>query len=117
MVPLTNHESQPGILVLALFSSRSRLRRHEGCVPRRCFLKGGIDKNQQTGFLSLERLNKLQTIASTEAQSCDQQLRLGFRDLIECIANVVCLAAYLQVRLSIQEIGHPVAKQRMFFQD
>src|SRR6266480_5265970 len=82
-----------------------------------CFLEGRIDKHQQTGSLSLERLNKFQTVAGTEAQSCDQQLRLAFRDLITYTANVVGLTAYQQVRLSIQKIGDPVAEQRVLFQD
>src|SRR5882724_7767595 len=82
-----------------------------------CFLKGGIDKDQQTGFLSLERLNKFQAVAGTEPQSRDNQLRFAFRDLIPRIANVAGLTAYQQVRLSIQTIGDPIAKQRMFFQD
>src|SRR5262245_44506959 len=89
----------------------------QGALCEDCFLKGRIDKNQQTGFLSPERLNKLQTVAGAETQSCDQQLRLGFRDLIARIANVVGLAAYQQAGLSIQKIGDPVAKQWMLFQD
>src|SRR4029077_6807122 len=89
----------------------------QGALCEDCFLKGRIDKDQQTGFLSLERLNKFQTVAGAEAQSCNQQLRLAFRDLVTCIANVVGLTAYLQVRLSIHKIGDPVAKQRMLFQD
>ena len=51
------------------------------------------------------------------AQSCDQQLRLAFHQSHYCIANVVGLTAYQQVRLSIQTIGDPVAKQRVLFQD
>jgi hypothetical protein len=44
-------------------------------------------------------------------------MRLAFRDLTPRIANVAGLTAYQQVRLSIQKIGDPVAKQRMLFQD
>src|SRR5205809_3402553 len=89
----------------------------QGALCEDCFLKGRIDKDQQTGFLCLERLNKFQTVAGTEAQSCDEQLRLAFRDLAARSANIVGLTAYQQVRLSIQKIGDPVATQRMLLQD
>src|SRR6266496_6558378 len=82
-----------------------------------CFLKGRIHKDQQTGLLSLERLNKFQAVASTEPQSCDDQLRFAFRDLIPHIANVASLTANNHIRLRIETIGDSVAKQRMLFQD
>src|SRR5262249_50763202 len=89
----------------------------QGALREDCFLKGRIHKNEQAGFLNPDRLYEFQTVARTEAQSCDQQLRLGFRDLTTCITNVVRLTAYQQVRLSVQKICDPVAKQRMLFQD
>ena len=43
----------------------------QGALCEDCFLKCGIDKNQQTGSLGLKGLNKFQTVAGTQAQSCD----------------------------------------------
>src|ERR1041384_7258939 len=40
----------------------------QGALCEDCFLKGRIDKNQQTWCLSPERLNKFQTVAGAEAQ-------------------------------------------------
>src|SRR5438552_6748216 len=89
----------------------------KGALCEDFFLEGRIDKDQQSGLLSLERLNKLQAVASAQPKGDHQQLRLAFCNLVAGIRNVVRFAANNHIRLRIEIIGDSVAKQRMLFQD
>ena len=81
------------------------------------FLKGRIDKDQQAGSFGLERLHKFQAVADAQAQRGQQHLRLALDDLVARVTNVARFAADNHVRLRIEIIAHPAAKQRMLLQD
>jgi hypothetical protein len=68
-------------------------------------------------LFSLERLHKFQAIAGTQAHGSQQQLRLAFRDLVARVPDIVTFAADNHIRLRIEIIDDPLAKQRMLFQD
>ena len=90
--------------------------RAEGALCKQDFLKGRIHQDQQSRPFFLEALNKFQAVAGPEPQRSEQQMRFALSDLMARIPHAVGFAAHHQVRLRIEAICDPVAKQRVLFQ-
>src|SRR5204862_2138184 len=89
----------------------------EGALCEDGFLKTGINENQQSRMLRLERFKKFEAVAGAQPQCNQQQVRLAFLDLVAGIANIVSLATYNHVRLRIRKMCDAIPKQRVLFQN
>src|SRR5437763_15632005 len=54
----------------------------EGALCEDGFLKSGINENQQSRMLQLERFKKFEAVAGAQPQCNQQQVRLAFLDLV-----------------------------------